>query len=311
MVLFDLNHVAYRCLFACQRDIKSVGWAYFKHAMYNTIFNMCQKFEAEEVILCVDSKENWRKKIYPEYKETRKEKREAQEDIDWSAFFTAFTEFVAEIKAFFPFYVLQVKYMEADDIAGVLARVWQTKEKIVITSDGDYLQLLRYPKIKVFDPIKNRFLACDDPLRHLKIKVLMGDKGDNIKAIKPKVGEKTAEKMVDKPELLQELFNDTTVSYTTKEGKEITLGEEYKERYKNNMILIDLSRTPEVLTKALMKSIDEYQLPTGKEIFQYFTKNKFRDLASRMSNIDQIVERVVKYKTLKKDSDNVFSETFT
>lgn len=310
MVLFDLNHVAYRCLFAAQRDIQELGGAYLKHMMFNTIISTCRRFEAEEVVLCVDSKENWRKKIYPEYKQTRKEKREAQDDIDWNAFFDALNEFVVEVKAFFPFYVLQVKYMEADDIAGVLAKQWENKKKIIVTSDGDYLQLLRYKNVQLFDPIKNKFMKCDDPIRSLKIKVLTGDKGDNIKSIKERVGEKTAEKLVDNPETLTALFEDKTLSYVTPEGKEITMGDEYKERYKQNMILIDLSRTPDVLIKALNKAIAEYVLPTGKDVFQYLTKNKFRDLMNRIEEIDQVIGRIRAATEKNKGTNAVFTEIF-
>jgi 5'-3' exonuclease len=291
VVLFDLNHVAYRCLFSVNKDIPQVGWAYFKHAMFNTIFSLCTRFEADEVVLMVDSKENWRKKIHPEYKENRKESRDKQTDIDWNAFFTAFREFVDEVKTYFPFYVLQVKYLEADDIAGILAREWQHKKKIIVTSDGDYLQLLKYNNIQLFDPIKNKFNKCDDPVRQLKMKILMGDKGDNIPSIKPRVGEVTAARMVDNPDEIKALFEDKTVSYV-QDGKDVTMGDEYKERYKKNMILIDLNKTPDVFVKLLMKTIKEYQMPTGKEIFQYFSKNKFRDLMSRMDQLDKIILRI-------------------
>jgi 5'-3' exonuclease len=311
MVIFDLNHVAYRCLFSMSRvDFKENGGKMLKHMMFNAIFSTCKRFDTEEVVLCVDSKENWRKKIYPEYKQNRKEKRDEQDDIDWNVFFTSLTEFVEEVKQFFPFYVLQVKYMEADDIAGVLAKNWQNKPKIIVTSDGDYIQLLRYKNVQVFDPIKSKFLKCDDPMRQLKIKILTGDRGDNIKSVKHRVGEKTAEKIVDNPELLKEMFEDKTVSYTTPEGTEVTLGDEYKERYKQNMILIDLSKTPDVLVKALNKSIAEYQMPTGKEIFQYFSKNKFRDLMHRMEEIDQVIASIRTYQTTNKDKVAAFSDIF-
>ena len=292
MVLFDLNHVAYRCLFAIQKDIPTVGWNYFKHAMFNTIFNLCRKFDAEEVYLMVDSKENWRKKFFAEYKETRKEKREKQEDIDWNAFFNAFNEFVIEVQQYFPFYVLRIKYLEADDIAGIMAKEYQHKKKTIITSDGDYLQLLRYKNVQLYDPIKNKFMKCDDPVRELKIKILMGDRGDNIPSIKARVGEVTATKLVDNPDELKKIFEDTTVSYTKPNGQTVSLGDKAKERYKTNLVLIDLSKTPEVLVKNVRKVLAEYQLPTGKEIFQYFTHNKFRDLIRRMEELDQIILRI-------------------
>lgn len=311
MVLFDLNHVAYRCLFAGINDIKDVGWAYFKHIMYNHIFAVCKKFNATEVILCVDSSENWRKKIYPEYKATRKEQREEQKDIDWNAFFTAFREFTEEVKQYFPFYVLQIKYMEADDIAAIIARDYQKYEKIIVTSDGDYTQLLKYNNVKIWDPIKMAFRNSDDPQKDLQIKILMGDKGDNIPSVKPRVGEKTAEKLINDPELLKEMFNDTTPSYTQKDGTVVTMGEEYREKYKLNTALIDLSRIPDVLTNALKKNLAEYELPTGKDIFSYFSKNKFREFMRRMQEIEQIIGMIVDSPRIPKNTTADISDSFS
>lgn len=296
MLLFDLNHVAYRCLFSAQKDIKDIGWQYFKHIMYNHIIALARRFDADEIYLMVDSKENWRKKIYPEYKATRKEKREAHDDIDWNQFFNAFNEFVVETKKVFPFYVLQVKYMEADDIAGVIARELQHKKKIVVTSDGDYLQLLKYKNIDIFDPIKNKFLKCDDPAKFLKIKCLMGDKGDNVTAVKARVGEKTAENLVDDPVKWAALFEDATVSYTKPDGTPVTLGQEAKEKLKLNVALMDLSKTPESLVKALKNAIKDYDLPTGKEVFQFLSSNKYRDLVRRMEELDQVIGKIKKFR---------------
>ena len=310
LLMIDLNHVAYRCLFAIHKDIPQVGWAYFKHAMFNTIFQMCRRFETEELILMVDSKENWRKKIHPEYKDNRKENRDKKEDIDWNEFFNAFNEFVCEVKQYFPFYVLQIKYLEADDIAGILARDWQHKKKIIVTSDGDYLQLLKYKNIQLFDPMKNKFNTCEDPVRYLKMKILMGDKGDNIPAIKPRIGEVTAARMVDNPSEITTLFEDKTVSYVNPDGTEVTMGDEYKEKYKKNMALIDLNKTPDVFVKMLHKAIEEYQMPTGKEIFQYFSKNKFRELITRMEQLDQIIIKIKESRERKEDS-SIPTDLFT
>jgi 5'-3' exonuclease len=312
IVIFDLNHVAYRCLFAGLNDIKDVGWAYFKHMLYNHIFSVCKKFNATEVILCIDSKENWRKKIYPDYKATRKEQREDNTDIDWNQFFKAYQEFTEEVKEHFPFYVLQIKYMEADDLVAILARDWQKYEKIVVTSDSDYNQLLKYNNIKIWDPIKLAWRKSDDPEKELQIKILSGDKGDNIPSIKPRVGVGTAEKLVNSPELLQKLFEEKTPAYTKKDGTVVTLGEEYKERYKLNTALIDLSKIPQVFSKALHKNLAEYVLPDGKTIFNYFSKNKFREFMRRIEEIEMIVRLVVDSPRIPKNqTQDDISELFT
>lgn len=299
IVLFDLNHVSYRCLFAAKKDIQDVGWQYFKNIMYNTVIATSKRFEATEIFLCVDSKENWRKKIFPEYKEARREKRDKIEDVDWNAFFNAFNEFIIDTKKYFPFYVIQQKYLEADDIIGIIAKEWQDKKKIVITSDQDYVQLLKYNNIEIFDPVKAKFMKTDDPRLQLKTKIIMGDRGDNIPAIQPRIGKVTAKKIAKDSKILKEMFEDKTVSYKTEDGKEVTLGEECQMKYKLNTKLIDLDRTPDVLVNALKKQVVDYELPSGKEIFQYLTENKYRELLRKMDDIENIVKVIVENKNKK------------
>ena len=314
LIVIDLNHVAYRCLFAAQKDILEVGWQYFKHVMYNNIFAMCKKFEATKVVLAVDSKDNWRKKVYPEYKQNRKENRDADESgINWNDFFKALQEFVDDVKKYFPFYVIQTKYLEADDIAGIIAKSQQNEPKIIITSDSDYIQLLKYNNVKIYDPIKMSFVKCDNPDRFLKVKILMGDKGDNITAIKPKVGQVTAEKLIDNPEKLQELFEDATIAYTKPDepdgtlGKAVTFGEEYKAKFKRNTILIDFDKIPDVFVTKVHSLIATYQLPTGKEIAQYFIINKYRELNRRLEEIDGIISRIKKAQKEQEQFNNTFN----
>lgn len=308
LIVVDLNHLAYRCLFAAKKDIMEVGWQYFKHMLYNNIFSMCKKFEATKVVLAVDSKDNWRKKVYPEYKEHRKENREeAHEEINWNDFFTALQEFVDDVKLYFPFYVLQTKYLEADDIAAIIAKSQQSEQKIIITSDSDYVQLLRYNNCKIYDPMKTNFVKCDDPERALKIKILMGDKGDNITAIKPKIGPGTAAKLVDAPELLTKLFEDVTVAYTKPDGVQVTFGEEYKSKFKRNTILIDFDKIPDVFITKVKSLIEKYELPTGRDIAKYFIINKYRELNRRFEEIDGIISRIKKAQKESLEFNNAFN----
>lgn len=307
ILILDLNHIAYRSLYAAQKDIIDVGWQYFKHIMFNQIFSLATKFEATKIILAVDSKENWRKKFYPEYKGQRKENREENTAINWNEFFNAFQEFVNDVKSYFPFYVLQIKYLEADDIAAIITKNFQNEPKIIVTSDNDYIQLLKYNNVKIYDPMKMTFKKCEDPEKFLKIKILMGDKGDNIKAIKPKVGEKTAEKLVDNPELLKEIFEDQTVSYKKQDGTEITFGEEYKNNYKLNSVLIDLNRIPDVFTKKVLEIIQNYEMPSGKEIAQYFIINKYRELTRRLNDLETILNRIKDAAKKEKELNTIFS----
>lgn len=277
-VIFDLNHLAYRTFFSNKNDIEQVGFKYHQHVMLDTIIRTALKFNATEVFVCVDHKLNWRKKIYPDYKAQRKDKKD-KDDVDWDAFYENFDDFVNNCKKFFPFYVIRVKYLEADDIASVLSKIYQDKKKVIITSDTDYIQLLRYKNVNIYDPIKKINLKENDPIRALKIKCLMGDRSDNIPAIKPRTGIKTAEKLADNAELLKEVFNEE-------------LGDEYKENYKRNIKLIDLNRIPDKLIQKTISEIEKYEIPDGKKIFSFLAKNKFRNLMNRLNEIEILCNNI-------------------
>jgi len=286
ILLFDLNHLAYRCLFACRRDILQTGYKYHHHMMFNTILKLGKRFNADEIVLCVDHMLNWRKKLFPDYKAQRKDQKE-KDDIDWKEFYEEFDKFVEQCQTYFPFYVLRIKYLEADDIAAIITQKELSDKKTIVTSDKDYIQLLRYPNVKIFDPIKNIYIKEDDPVRALKIKCLMGDRSDNIPAIKPRTGIKTAEKIADDPKLLKEILEHPE------------LGEEYKHNYKRNIKLIDFNKIPNKLVEKTVQKYENYELPDGKNIFKFLIKNKYRDLLNRIDDIDALSKKLVENQMQK------------
>ena len=84
-------------------------------------------------------------------------------------------------------------------------------DTVIVTSDKDYVQLMQYDNVRLFDPVKREFIEEEDPKRQLDIKILTGDKSDNIPNVKPLVGEKTAMKVLDDEEKFEALLNETYV----------------------------------------------------------------------------------------------------
>jgi 5'-3' exonuclease len=323
-LIIDFNHLAYRSLFGAKKDILDVGFGYFKHVILSGMFSLIRKFSPDEVVIAVDSNTNWRKQVFPEYKATRKEKRDAQEDINWADVFATMEELVEELKGFFPFKVMTIKYMEADDIIASLVRLYKTKNWIVVTSDSDYIQLLRYDNVKVYDAMKGGFMKSEDPLRELKIKILAGDSGDNVpcilkestsETIKKKgkkdpvrvtLGEKGAEDYLD-PVEFKKLMEDSTVLLSENgealmnESSQVTIGERAKKGFKRNSILIDLQNVPEKLMIACKNEYEDYEMPDGKMIFQYFVKNKFHEFIGKAEVIEQSIKSL--YENYSKEKE--------
>jgi len=199
MTLIDFGHLSSRILHTAVSQVnpkvdKSTGkfdtqeWSsMYVHLLFKNLSYLKMKFEQEygELVICIDSKNNWRKLVYPDYKGKRKKSRD-ESKIDYESFYVLQDEIINEIRANFPFRVIEVDRAEADDIVGVLARTYAPLEKtVVISSDKDFKQVIEYG-CKLFDPINKVFInMTKDELKEWKIDhILSGDDIDNIPNIK-------------------------------------------------------------------------------------------------------------------------------
>lgn len=109
-----------------------------------------------------------------------------------------------------PICQLFIKDTEGDDIVGYLVKdklpaMYPDTEKVIVSSDKDFYQLLDDPKVKIFDPSKKIFIDASDVEKNFSIsarnfclaKAIVGDNSDNIEGI-PGVGFKTASKRFTK-----------------------------------------------------------------------------------------------------------------
>jgi 5'-3' exonuclease len=135
-----------------------------------------------------------------------------------------------------------IKYptLEADDCIAIMARgINETFKKVddydahitIITSDMDYLQLAS-DNIEIYDLKYNKLTekksSYNCPKKDLFVKILTGDKSDNIKGVFKKCGPKTACKYYDDEELFRQKLET--------EGA--------MERYLLNKKLIDFDEIP-------------------------------------------------------------------
>ncbi len=112
-----------------------------------------------------------------------------------------------------------VKDTEGDDVVAYLIKdkfssLYPDTEKVIVSSDKDFYQLLDDPTVKIYDPAKKIFLVAKDVAERYEIsarnfclaKAIVGDDSDNIEGI-PGVGFKTAAKRFTK-------FLDASVDLT-------------------------------------------------------------------------------------------------
>ena len=142
------------------------------------------------------ARKNFRNDIFPEYKANRKE---VPEDL-----VPQFSLIRDAVHAFNIAAVEEEGY-EADDlIASYTKKAIQNDYDVVIVSaDKDLTQLMDGEKVRVFDPMKKRFVTQEDVLKKFgvlpdkvtQVQSLMGDSIDNIPGVKG-IGPKTAAELI-------------------------------------------------------------------------------------------------------------------
>lgn len=169
---------------------------YFLDAILVSTANYINVLKADRVILSLESK-SWRKTYYPQYKENRDINKE--EDDKLELFYSAANKAAEFMKDFTNVKVVRVSEAEGDDIIAVLSQKFSADgdTTIIVSTDGDFKQLLRYKGVKIFNPIKKAYITNYSHLDYIT-KLVKGDTGDNVPSSYPYI----------KPEILEAIAND-------------------------------------------------------------------------------------------------------
>jgi 5'-3' exonuclease len=139
---------------------------------------------------------------------------------------------------------LYLNHLEADDLIAIFVSYMRGKGLgtvlTIITNDNDYVQLYKH-NVNIYNlqnkSLRDRITDVDTYLQH---KIIVGDKSDNIKSVGKKIGEKTAQKMIDDPATYNKIMSQPGV----------------QEQYDLNKTLIDFDNIPPELVKEVHNQID-------------------------------------------------------
>ena len=205
------------------------------------------------VVLMLDCPraEIWRMAIFPEYKGSRKH----QNDMPGNLFSFVRETLVPDLCESMGMTSIACPAAEADDIAAGLVRWAPSETQVTILSGDCDLAQLHRDNVRVVDMTgaclltkATAKLGCPcDAERYLKIKILQGDKGDNIPSVKFRLGPKTATRLAaDDDALAKFLMTDA----------------ENERKYELNRTLIDLDRAPAEIRDAILRALGGIPSPT-------------------------------------------------
>lgn len=281
------------------------------HSTLSMILNVSKQFGASRknpLVIAVDSKPSWRHKYYetfsvdlPGYEElTYKGHRIKDPMFDWKEMDIINKDILEILKLYSDFYVIDVKYAEADDVIAVLAQEATDDPYYIISSDKDFKQLQQH-NVHIYDPIKVMFLPEIDVDHFKKIHFMVGDTSDNILAIKPRIAEKTAEKLF--PEL------DTLLATNP----------EMRMKYEFNKKLIDFDEIPCYIRDKIKKETEKqvHSFDAAK-LMNMFRKYELANLTERISEFrlydkektTPMITQLTQQKSTENYIDNCLNDFF-
>lgn len=279
MFLVDFNQIAISNLMVAVNSYaknEKIDENLLRHMILNSLRMYNKKFKAEygEMIICCDGRDYWRKDIFPYYKASRKQTREAS-DIDWGDVFESLNTIRDDLDVHFPYGVMNIPRAEADDIIGVLVLNKAPFEPaLILSGDKDFLQLQDCMNVTQYAPVQKKFLKETSPVRYLKEHIIRGDRSDGI----PNFLSPDNVFMVEGRK--QKSIMKAKVTNWLDHEPEDFCNEEMLRNFKRNEQLIDLSMVPLDVKTAILSDYDRVKDGMGDrgKLFNYFVKNRLRNL---------------------------------
>ena len=154
------------------------------------------------------ARKTFRNEIYSDYKANRSE---APDDL------APQFEYIRKSVVAFNLPSVDLPNYEADDLIATYAEQILAKgaKVTIVSSDKDLMQLYR-KNVRLFDPMKNKFITLEDivtkfgvgPEKVIDVQSLAGDSSDNVPGV-PGIGVKTAAELINKYGTLEKLLDNT------------------------------------------------------------------------------------------------------
>lgn len=249
-----------------------------RHLMMNQIRTYRNLFYREygEIVIAVDSDNVWRKDYHPFYKASRAEGRKAS-DINWTKVYATLNQFLLEIDENFPYKVIKVNRLEADDIIATIAMNKHYEDKMmIVSSDKDLLQLQQYDNVKQYSHIKKQEMKESNPRALLLEHILRGDSGDGV----PNVLSDSDTFIISgkRQNTLSKKKFDELASMDSKE-----YDSRIRDNYQRNKKCVDLSEIPQEYQDEVMALYNVDKPRDNSKIMKYFVSHKMKNLLTHRS----------------------------
>lgn len=295
-LVFDISNLLYRTFFVQREgdDLLLAGLAV--HSALIMLNKYFKRVKPDKVVMAFD-RPSWRKEYTASdkcvskrpYKGNRRKNMTPAQQVKYQMFIQHIAEFERMIVENTSIISLVKTRLEADDLIAGFCQIVSAPENeiVIISTDSDLLQLLRYENVTIISPDSGKEQQLEDfnndPNYYLFSKCVRGDPTDNVQSAFPRVRSTRLEKAFndsfERVQLMKEKWTDENkVEYCVE-----TL-------FKENELLINLEKQPADIRKLIFQAVDE-ALDADRD-FSLFHILKFcgkYDLAKVQDQIDQYI----------------------
>lgn len=284
MILVDFNQVMIAALMINCRNATEIPTDLVRHMVLNTLRSYRSRFGKKygDLVLCHDSRNPWRRDIFPLYKANREKQKVAslaavtgKEGLDWGDLLDSLRQIREELSSVFPYKNLSVPRAEADDIIAIVCEECHDSPILIISSDKDFQQLQKYANVSQWSPAKKEMVKCKDPARFLKEHTMRGDSGDGVPNFLSSDDSIVAEGKRQKPISSKKLETWLDLDNPADFCNAIQLV--YLDR---NRQMVDFSYIPRDMRRLIMETFrTENEKPSDRsKIFGYMVRNRLTQL---------------------------------
>lgn len=294
MILVDFNPLIIGAVHIAQTNLDpgtEVNVDFVRHLFLNQILHFRKKFhDYGDIVICCDSRNSWRKEVFPYYKAARKKER-SDSVLDWNSIYESIDTIKQELDETFRYRVVYADRAEADDVIAVLAKYLQENHLddnilcpgpqriMIVSADKDFRQLQVFRNVEQYSPILDRKIVENRPDLYLKEHIIRGDSSDGVPNIRSDDDTFVVQGKRSKP-----IYQEKLTAWLECDDASFCDSEEMTRNYHRNRILVDLlHEIPPDIQTAIIERFESAPCENNN-IFNYFMKHRLKNLMQDIHN---------------------------
>ena len=300
-MILDISNLLYRTYYANKNEDELTIAGLAQHQALLTLNKYYREHNPDKIVMAFDRKA-WRIEYTTselcisgkKYKGHRRKDMTEKERTKYENFLEHLRQFEELMKLHTSVICLAADGLEADDLVAGFVQKYASPENeiIAISTDKDYIQILQHENVKLIDPASGKERTLEewggDAGLFMFEKCIRGDTGDNVQSAYPRVRKTRIMKAWEDP---LERVNMMEETWVNQEGKTMVV----KEVFKENEMLMDLSKQPQEWRDLMNKTIEENMENPGAfslgKFMLFLGKFEMKKVADNVTTFAEMLSR--------------------